>query len=51
MPYTATRRSHNIFGRKIVKYFAYRRAKRVFSILNRELSLFEDRYARARNHA
>jgi hypothetical protein len=52
MPYTATRRLHNVFGRKISRYFACRRAKKLYNEINRDMAFFESRFMKSRpNHA
>ncbi|MFH0764390.1 MAG: hypothetical protein V1927_05250 [Candidatus Omnitrophota bacterium] len=52
MPYTSTRRLYNVFGKKIVRYMAYRKAKKLYNEINREMSVFESRYIRSRlSHA
>lgn len=51
MPYLNTRRLHNVFGKKISKYFMYRKAKRLFNEINRDMGIFESRFLKsAANH-
>jgi hypothetical protein len=52
MPYLSTRRSYNIFGKKVSKYLSYRKAKRLCNEINRDMAFFESRYIKSRmNHA
>jgi len=52
MPYVSTRRLYNVFGRKISRYLSYRKAKKLYSEINREMSIFESRFLKSRlNHA
>lgn len=52
MPYASTRRLYNVFGKKIVRYMAYRKAKRLYNEINRDMTMFESRFIRSRlNHA
>jgi len=50
MPYTATRRLYNVVGKKISKYLNYRRAKRLYNEINRDMAFFEYRYIKSRLH-
>jgi hypothetical protein len=50
MPYTATRRLYNVLGKKISRYLAYRRAKRLYNEINRDMAFFESKYMKARLH-
>ncbi len=50
MPYIATRRLYNTFGKKISKYFSYKKAKRLYGEINRNITLFEARYLKSRLH-
>ena len=50
MPYTATRRLYNVVGKKISKYLNYRRAKRLYNEINRDMAFFESRYIKTRLH-
>ena len=50
MPYTATRRLYNMFGRKVSKYMTYRRAKRLYNEISRDMAFFESKYLKARQH-
>ena len=49
MPYLNTRRLYHIVGRKISKYFLYRRAKRLYNEITRDLAFVETKILRARN--
>jgi len=52
MPYVSTRRLYNVFGRKIARYMSYRKAKKLYNEINREMSVFESRFLKNRlNHA
>lgn len=52
MPYLATRRLHGIFGKKVSKFLVYRKAKRMYNEINREMEVFESRFLKSRlNHA
>lgn len=52
MPYMATRRLYNVFGKKVSRYFNYRRAKRLYNEINREMVSLESRFIKSRlNHA
>ncbi len=52
MPYLATRRMYNIFGKKVSRYFSYKKAKRLANEINRDMAFFESRYLKSRmNHA
>ena len=50
MPYIATRRLYNVVGKKVSKFFNYRRAKMLYNEINREMSFFENRYMKSRLH-
>ena len=50
MPHTATRRLYNVLGKKISKYLTYRRAKRLYNEINRDMAFFESKYLKARLH-
>lgn len=49
MPYAETRRLYHIFGKKIARYFLYKRAKRLYNEINRGLSVMESKMIRLRN--
>jgi hypothetical protein len=51
MPYTITRRLHNVFGRKISRFFSYRKAKKLYSEINRDMASIETRFIRSRLHS
>ncbi|MFA6142572.1 MAG: hypothetical protein WC738_04670 [Candidatus Omnitrophota bacterium] len=52
MPYTTTRRSYNMFGKKVARYLTYRRAKKLYNEINRDMTMFEARFIRSKlNHA
>ncbi|MDD5422790.1 MAG: hypothetical protein WC592_02070 [Candidatus Omnitrophota bacterium] len=52
MPYVVTRRLYNVIGRKISRYFSYRKAKRLYNEINRDIAFFESKYMKSRmNHA
>jgi hypothetical protein len=41
-----------MFGKKVSRYFMYRKAKRMFSEINREMGSIETRFMKTRlNHA
>ncbi|MDD5496002.1 MAG: hypothetical protein PHP46_02735 [Candidatus Omnitrophica bacterium] len=48
MPYTATRRQHNIVGRKLAKYFAYKKAKKLCNEIHKDMLFFELKYLKSR---
>jgi hypothetical protein len=48
MPYIATRRLYNVFGKKVAKYLSYKKAKRLYNEINREMSIFESRFLKSR---
>ncbi len=48
MPYISTRRNNNVFARKISRFMMYRRAKRLFAEINRDMSAVEERMMRRR---
>jgi hypothetical protein len=48
MPYLTTRRLYNVIGKKLSKFIAYRRAKRLFNEINRDMAFFESKYMKAR---
>jgi hypothetical protein len=52
MPYLATRRLHDTFGRKVSRYMSYRKAKKMYNEITREMTLLEARYLKSRmSHA
>ena len=51
MPYLVTRRQHNMFGKKVMRFFMYKKAKRLCSMLNKDLAFFESRFLKTRAHA
>ena len=48
MPYTSTGKLYHMFGKKVSKYLMYRRAKRLFSEINRDISVVEARSLKSR---
>lgn len=50
MPYSQTRSFYGILGRRISRYLAYRRAKKMFSDINRALNFFEIKFIKSRLH-
>ncbi len=50
MPYTATRRLYHIVGKKISKYLSYRKAKRIYNEINRDMAAVELRFVRSKLH-
>ena len=50
MPYIATRRLYNVLGKKISRYFSYRRAKKLYNEISRGMAFFESKYLKARLH-
>ncbi len=50
MPYSATRRLYHMFGRKVSKYMMYKKARKMCSDINRNISLLESRYLKSRLH-
>jgi len=48
MPYIATRRLYNVFGKKVARFFSYRKAKKLYNEIDREMSVFESRFIRSR---
>jgi len=48
MPYIATRRLHDTFGKKISRYFSYRKAKRLYNEISKEMVVLEARYLRSK---
>ncbi|MBI5144243.1 MAG: hypothetical protein HZA30_04170 [Candidatus Omnitrophica bacterium] len=51
MPYLSTRRLHGAIGKKVSRYFMYRKAKRMYNDINREMTFFESRFLKSRlNH-
>jgi hypothetical protein len=50
MPYTATRRFYDAFGKRVSKFITYRRAKRLYNEINRDMAFFESRYMKNRPH-
>jgi len=50
MPYTATRRLYSIVGKKVSRFFGYRKAKRMYNEINRDMTSVESRFIRSRLH-
>ena len=51
MPYLTTRRLHNVFGKKVVRFFMYKKAKKLCSEISRDMAFFEGRFLKSRAHA
>jgi len=52
MPYSATRRLHDTFGKKVSRYLSYRKAKKMYNEINRGMVSLEARYIRSKmSHA
>jgi len=51
MPHITTRRLPNIVGKKVMRYFMFKKAKRLCSTINRDMAFFEARFLRERAHA
>lgn len=52
MPYTNTRRLYHMFGRKVSKYVMYKKAKRLYNEINRDMTALESKFLKPRfNHA
>lgn len=50
MPHLTTRRFYNIFGKKLARYFHYRRAKKLYNEISREMCFLEARFMKSRLH-
>jgi len=50
MPYITTRRLYNVIGRKISRYFTYKKARRLYNEISRDMSFFEARILKSRLH-
>jgi len=50
MPHLTTRRLYHVFGRKICRYFSYRKARRLYNEINKDMSFFEARFLKSRLH-
>jgi hypothetical protein len=50
MPYISTRRLYNVVGKKVSRYLNYRRAKRLYNEINRDMAFFESRFIKTRLH-
>jgi len=48
MPYLNTRRLHNVFSKKVSKYFSYRRAKKLYNAISRDVDALEARFLKSR---
>jgi hypothetical protein len=48
MPYVNTRRLYNIFGKKVFKYLQYKRAKRIFNEINRDMAFIESKFVKSK---
>lgn len=51
MPYVATRRFYQVIGKKMQRYFQYKKAKRLYANINRKLAFYESRYLKNKAHA
>lgn len=52
MPYVVTRRLYNVFGKKISRYFSYKKAKRMYNEISRDMAFFESKFLKSRlSHA
>jgi len=50
MPYIVTRRLYSIFGKKVSKYFTYKKAKRLYNEISRDMDFFEAKFLKSRLH-
>lgn len=50
MTYVSTRRFYNEFGRRMARFFLYRKARRLYKQINREISVIESRFVKSRLH-
>lgn len=50
MPYIATRRLYNVVGKKVSRFFEYRKAKKLYNEINRDMTSVESRFIRSRLH-
>ncbi len=48
MPYLATRRLHDTFGKKVSRYLSYKKAKKMCNEISRGMLLLEARYLRSK---
>lgn len=48
MPYISTRRLYNVVGKKVSHFFGYRKAKRLYNEINRDMAAVESRFIRSR---
>ena len=48
MPYLATRRLHDTFGKKVSRYMSYKKAKKLCNEINRGIMSIEARYMRSK---
>ena len=48
MPYAATRRLYHIIGKKVSKFVTYRKAKKLFNEISRDIGSIESRFIRSR---
>ena len=52
MPYIATRRLHDTFAKKVSRYMSYKKAKKMYNEITRNMMLLEARYLRSKmSHA
>jgi hypothetical protein len=50
MPYLVTRRLYNVVGRKVSRYLAYKKAKKLCNEINRGMAMLEMRFQKSRLH-
>ena len=50
MPYIATRRLYNVVGKKVSRFFEYKKAKKLYNEINRDMTSVESRFIRSRLH-
>jgi len=48
MPYSATRRLYSVVGKKVSRFFGYRKAKRLYNEINKDMTSVETRFIRSR---
>jgi len=50
MPYIATRRLYSVAGKKISRYSAIRRSKKLYNEVSRDMAFVEAKYLKTRMH-
>lgn len=50
MTHTSASRGQNSLGKRVAKFFNYRRAKRLYGEINREMAFFESKFLKSRLH-